>query len=301
MTTTPVNGSPTHALTKLVDLDTQPKRERKLVIVPFGPFGSGKTRFAVTAPGPLGVIPLNSKCRATVENVRDREFPGKKIYFPEQQLIRHGNAMALALMKPKCVETQQAFNNIVVGVEAPKCCQQHYYRWHVNRVKDAAWTMAADPRINTIIFDDTTILYDDIMFAHFGRNNQVSDKRTAYAAPNREMVEIILGTSVNKNVILLAKSKAVYVNDKKTDKHQIAGYADVGFDSNVILYMHRDEKTNDFYADVQLCQERASLNGDAGKELMKNDDINFAYLAAKVFGDDDNFLELFMEYTEKCQ
>jgi len=305
MTTTPVNGSgagkPTHKTIELVEIGTQPNQEKLFTVVAFGLYGTGKTRFAVTFPGPLGVIALNSKCRATMENVRDAEFPGKKIYFPKQDLIRHAKPMQLAMMKPRCTEDQRAFNQVIVGIDEPACCTQHYYRWHMNRVKDAVFTMTEDPRVKTIIIDDCTIMYDDILFANFGRNNQISDKRTSYAVPNREMVEIITAASARKHTVLLAKGKYAYVNDKRTNQVVIEGYEKVGFDSTVILHMRRDEKTNDFYADVQLCQERASLNGDAGKELLTNDEINFATLAAKIFGNDDNFLEVFMEYQEKCQ
>ena len=304
MTTTPVNGSGNlaHKTVDLVDLSTLPRGEKKLTIVPFGLFGSGKTRFAATAPGPIGVIPLNSKCRATIENIWRKDFPSKKFIFPKQDLIRHAKAMQIATLKPKCVEDSNAFGKIQLnaGVE-PVCCAMHYYRWHVDRVKDSIWTMAASPLIETIVIDDCTVLYEDILFANFGRTNQLSTQRTVYAGPNREMAEIINSAKDKKHLILLSQAKPEYVNDKRTDKYKIDGCSKLGFDTTVILYMYRDQKTNDFYADVQLCQENASLNGDAGLRLLANDEINFATLAAKIFADDDNFLEVYMEYQEKCQ
>ena len=54
MTTTPVNGSPTHKAVELVDITTQPNQEKIFTVVAFGLYGTGKTRFAIELARLLG-------------------------------------------------------------------------------------------------------------------------------------------------------------------------------------------------------------------------------------------------------
>ncbi len=118
----------TTSIRKTVDLS--------LVIGLYGPQGSGKTRFAATAPDPIGVIPLDRKCRYTIAKTME-EF-GKVVVMPEQDFIRHENPMKLSLMSVDQAKT--------------------YYKEHVHRVMDATFRLAANRDIRTIAIDSASQL-----------------------------------------------------------------------------------------------------------------------------------------------
>jgi len=285
MVTTAPKTIPLHKPVDLVDISSTEPAPRKLSVVPFGEGGRGKTRFILTAPGPIGVIPLNRKCRPTIENFMSSVCPGKKIYFPKQDLIRHGNPMKTAMMDPYCE------NKLVkVGVSEPACCARHYYRWHVNRVKDAVWTMAENPDIRTIAIDDGTQLYEDILYAHYGRANRISDEKTVYGPPNQEMIDIINSID-HKHLIFPHQAKDEYKGKTATGRDTVKGFKEVGYYVSVLAEFTRDDAKQDFHLSVRMCQENAGLHGDGGRNLLKNDDISFLNLAIKIFGEDVDYAE----------
>lgn len=272
---------PVHKPAELVEVGAP--HAQKLHIASFGDGGVGKTRFGVTAPG-LGVIPLNGKCRATVERARAELSPDKRIWFPKTDLLRHANPMRLAMMEPYC-EIKK-----VVGVEAPACCARHYYRWHVNRVKDAVWTMAEHPDIRTIMIDDCTQLYEDILYAHYGRANRISEDKTVYGPPNQEMIDLI-NTLQDVHLILVHQAKDEYKGKVATGRDTVKGFREVGFYVNTLVEFSRDLVKQQFQLSVRLCQDNASLHGDRGKNLLTDDNITFADLAMKIFGDSTDVME----------
>ena len=273
---------PTHKPAELVEVGEP--HQQKLHIASFGMGGCGKTRYGVTAPG-LGVIPLNGKCRATVERARQELCPDKKIWFPKTDLLRHANPMALAMMEPYCENKM-----VRVGIDAPKCCARHYYRWHVNRVKDAIWTMAEHPEIKTIMIDDCTQLYEDILYAHYGRANRISEDKTVYGPPNQEMIDLI-NSLQDVHLILVHQAKDEYKGKTATGRDTVKGFREVGFYVNVLVEFARDEVKQTFTMSVRLCQDNAGLHGDGGKNLLKDDDITFLNLALKIFGEDIDYSE----------
>ena len=273
---------PTHKPAELIEVGEP--RAQKLHIACFGEGGAGKTRFGVTAPG-LGVIPLNGKCRATVEKEHQLLCPGSRILWPKQDLLRHANPMQLAMMEPYCENKM-----VRVGVDAPKCCARHYYRWHVNRVKDAIWTMAEHPAIKTIMIDDGTQLYEDILYAHYGRANRISEDRTVYGPPNQEMIDLI-NSLQDVHLIIVHQSKDEYKGKTATGRDTLKGFREIGFYVNVLVEFARDEVKQSFFMNVRLCQDNANLHGDGGKRILKDNDITFANLALKIFGEDIDLLE----------
>lgn len=280
-----VKSLPTHKPVELVDISTLTPAPRKLSIVPFGEGGTGKTRLILTCPGAIGIVPLNRKCRPTVEAFRGIVCPGKKIYFPKDELMRHANPMALAMMEPYCEN-----KTVRIGVEAPKCCARHYYRWHVNRVKDAVWTMAENPAIQTIAIDDGTQLYEDILYAHYGRANRISEDKTVYGPPNQEMIDLINSID-HKHLVIPHQAKDEYKGKTATGRDTVKGFREVGYYVSILAEMTRDVKKQEFALSCRMCQENAGLHGDAGDRMLKDDDISFLSLAMKIFGDDIDLSE----------
>jgi hypothetical protein len=263
-----------------------PKSPEYLSLGIFGDRGVGKTRLLCTAPGAVGIVPLNGKCRPTIERAAAELCPDKKIYFPAQDLIRHARPMELAMLNPDCENRK-----LVIGIPAPMCCARHYYRWHVNRVKDALWTLAEKPDIRTLCIDDGTQLYEDILYAHYGRANRISDKKTAYGPVNTEMIEIINSVKNQKHLIIVNQAKEEYRGEVGTGRDTVSGFKSLGFHMSVMAEMERDPKSGTFYLSVRSCQEKASLYGDGGSKLLKNDDITFLDLAMKIFGDEIDITE----------
>ncbi len=274
---------PVHKPADLVEIGSVPHAQ-KLHIATFGDGGMGKTRFGVTAPG-LGVIPLNGKCRATVERAHAELCPENKIWFPKTDLLRHANPMRLAMMEPFCEN-----KTVKVGIDAPACCARHYYRWHVNRVKDAVWTMAEHPAIQTIMIDDCTQLYEDILYAHYGRANRISEDKTVYGPVNQEMIDLI-NSLQGVHLILVHQAKDEYKGKTATGRDTVKGFREVGFYVNVLAEFTRDAAKQTFALNVRLCQDNASLHGDRGKALLKDDEITFTNLAMAIFGDDIDLTE----------
>ena len=274
---------PIHKPAELVEVGEP--RAQKLHVASFGDGGTGKSRFICTAPGPIGVLPLNGKCRATVERCRYELYPDKKIYFPKQDLLRHVNPMKLAMLNPYCENAA-----VKIGINAPECCARHYYRWHVNREKDAFWTMVENKEIRTIAIDDGSAIYDDILFAIYGRNNRISADKTAYGPVNQELIELIYSAS-EKHLIITHQSKDEYKGPTATGRDTVKGFKEIGFHVNVLAEFARDPKKQAFFLNVRMCQDNAALHGDGGMNLLKDDEITFANLAMKIFGDDIDLLE----------
>lgn len=286
MITTPAKNIPTHKPVPLVDISSSAPSARKLSVAGFGDGGRGKTRFILTAPGAVGVVPLNRKCRPTIENYKAEVCPGKKIYFPKANLIRHANPMAIAMLDPYCEN-----KTVIVGADAPPvCCARHYYRWHVNRVKDAIWTMSENDEIRTIAIDDGTQLYEDILYAHYGRANRISNEKTAYGPPNQEFIDL-LNTIDHKHLIVVNQAKEEYKGDKALGRDTVKGFKEIGYYVSVLAEFTRDDLKKDFYLSVRMCQENAGLHGDGGRNLLKNDEITFLDLAMKVFGEEIDLTE----------
>ena len=245
-------------------------QRENLAICNFGDSGTGKTRLIATAPGPVGVIPLDRKTRATVERVRKDLFPDKKILFPREDFIRHGEPMKLAMMSPD---------------ESIK-----YYRTHVNKVKDAAYSLAERKDIKTIAIDSGSQLWEDILFANYGRNQKIMPRDRGSA--NQEMKDF-LNSIQNKHLIITHRSREMWVNDKPSGEFDVAGFNDIGYYVNLLIEHRLRQKPKkgdgNFQVRVKMCQARAGLMFDDRDEIESLTDelITFQNIAVAVYPDSD--------------
>lgn len=235
----------------------------RLAICNFGEHGTGKTRLIATAPD-VGVIPLDRKTRGTIERVRKEISPNSQIWFPKADYIRHEDPMALAMLPPE---------------ESMK-----YYRKHVNKIKDACWTLA-DPKhpCRTIAIDSGSQLWEDILFANYGRNQKIMPRDRGSA--NQEMKDL-LNSIQGKHLIVTHRSKEVWKNDKPTGRNDVAGFADIGYYCNVLVEHERNERSGEFSLSARMCQANAGLHGDAGRKMLIDSEITFLGLVMKVYGED---------------
>lgn len=240
-----------------------PKADDQLAIAVFGEQGSGKTRFAITAPDPIGFIPLDRKSRKTVDKIaKDLD---KTVVMPDKDYIRVAEPMRLSVMKPDAAKV--------------------YYRQHVDAVKHAAFTLAAHADIKTIVVDTGTQLWEDILFAHFGRTDRIMPRDRGPA--NQEMIDFLNALS-HKNLIITHKAKEIWKSDKPTGKYELAGFPHIGYHVNTMIEFVCDQnkkidESDRFYINVLLCQDNPDIQGPNGNKLITDEMISFDVLSMFIF------------------
>lgn len=295
----------------LVEADLDSYQE-PLVVGLFGAPGSGKSRLLGTAPGAIGLIPTESKARQTVLKIA-KEF-GKKVILPaidgvETSLIRTANPMMLASLPQSCIvigdalhknmspgaiqdEMQEIAASITVTSPHPTCCQRHYYRWHVNRVKHVAYCMLADSRIRTIGIDTFGTFVDDVSMANYGITGVIDPKEFGFA-PREDMVKEIrefMNNMSQKNLVLTHHQKDVWKDGKPTNKQQVDGkFNKIGHYTSVMAQMVRNDKAGEddptYVMKIHDCQANAEIIGD---DLLTDENITFQNLAMCVYPDSDD-------------
>lgn len=238
----------------------------KLALCNYGAPGTGKTRFLVTAPGPIGVIPLDRKARGTIERARLELCPDKQIIFPKQDFIRHENPLQLTLMNPEESKT--------------------YYRQHVNAIKRATYTLAEmpDSKCKTIAIDSGSQLFEDIFYANYGRNLKIMPRDRGDS--NQEMRDF-LNSLQHKHLIITHRASEIWRGpegkEKPTGEFKHKGWTEIGYYVNVLVENARNEGDGEFVMNVAMCQANASLHGDSGQKVLTGDAITFQMLAMLIF------------------
>lgn len=281
--------------------------QEPLVISTYGGPGSGKSRLAGTAPGAIGLIPTERKSRQTV--LRTAAEFGRKVIVPEIDLIRTDNPMLLGMMAQSCVvvgddkhknwtpgqiqdEMQRLSALIKLDSARPSCCQRHYFRWHVQRVKSVAFRMADDPSIRTIVIDTFGALVDDISYANYGITGVIDPKEFGFA-PREDMnkeVREFLNCISHKNLVLTHHSSDVWKDGKPTNQTKpMSAFSKIGHYTSVMLEQVRNDKVagdgaGRYVCRVKDCQANASI---IGLDLLMDEDVSFATLAQQVYPESD--------------
>lgn len=265
---------------------TNPAADDAIALAIYGDRGSGKTRFACTAPGPIGFIPLERKSRRTITKMVE-ELGGTdavQVVIPKQDFVRLANPMKAASLPVECKG-----RNVTVDITKPQstydCCSRHYYRWHVDTVKHAIFELYGHPQIRTIVIDSGTQLWEDMLFAEFGRSQRIMPRDRG--AVNQEMTDLLNAVS-GKHLIITHHSSQVWKNDKPTDQTDVKGFAHIGYHVNGIVEFVLDEKKGSeddgrFYINVPICQSNPDIQGRDGKRLLMDWEITFANLAEKMY------------------
>lgn len=261
---------------KISGYSSNPPADDAIALAIFGEKGSGKTRFACTAPSPIGFIPLERKSRRTV--AKWAETLDKQILMPDQDFIRVANPMQIASLKVDCSKSL----TVDCAKPQPVCCSKHYYRWHVDTIKRAAFELYNHPDINSIVLDSGTQLWEDMLFAEFGRSQRIMPRDRG--AVNQEMTDLLNALS-GKHLIITHHSTEIWKNDKPTGNCDAKGFSHIGYHvSGMVELVNDPNKGMDddgrFYINVPLCQENPDIQGKAGKKLLMDWDITFQNLAA---------------------
>jgi hypothetical protein len=152
----------------------------------------------------------------------------------------------------------------------------------VDRFKHAAFRLLDMPEVRTIVIDSGTHLYEDMLFACYGRDEKIMplDRKVV----NREMREF-LAVLAQKHLIITHESKEVWRLDRPTGRHEATGWKHIGYFASIELEMEFDPAAEDgpFFLSVRKCQENVTLVGR--ERLLRNGDITFANVAALVWPD----------------
>ncbi len=224
----------------------------------FGSEGSGKTRLAATAPGPIGLLALDKKSKRTFVEIAGEL--GRKVIVNTKPIMTDREAVEIAMTEG---DSQAGLAKI-----------KTLYTDVVKRVFDLGMKFAEHPDIASVVVDTNSQFFDWILFSHFGRRNQIQP--TSRGAANQDMIDFV-NAMRSKNLVLIHRSKEMWKATGATDKEgkpvkepsgkfEQDGFKNIGafLTLNVELTSKRikTEKLEDkFRVKVVTCQSRAMLEG----------------------------------------
>ena len=179
--------------------DLRPKR--RLISVDIGHPGSGKTDWALrTSPEPIFYINLDPNGEEIAKKIILET--GRRIYIARVEFTRDMSESAAKAEWAKC---EKIIDNALKFNEG------------------------------TMVLDTATEADELWRVAHFGKLEQVSQYK--YGERNKFWKGFFNDCFTgDMSVILLHKLKALYVNDKRTDKFEISGWNGMEFEAQCVLY-----------------------------------------------------------------
>jgi len=286
----------------LVEISANGERyQEPLILTTFGNEGGGKSRLIGTAPGDIGLIPMETKSRQSVLDAA-AQF-GRRVIAPERDLIRVHDPILISMLPAACVtedkfkgmrpedavkaasrEMEALSKTIKLDGVQPDCCAQHYYRWHINRIKSVAFRMAAMESIRTIGIDTFGQFVEDMLFANYGRTDRIMplDKKSF----NQEVRDFLNAIS-HKNLILTHHAAQVWADNKPTSRWKPASsFSKIGHYTSVAVRQERNKNPREGEPTYTLscldCQANASL---IGCDLLYDADIIFKNISEMVYPD----------------
>jgi len=214
----------------------------RLVIAVQGRPKRGKTHFSLSAPGPIAVFDTDEG----LEGVTTK-FPGKVVHRMDVTLFADQDP------------SQKEFERVI-----------------------EAWNdLLSSSSVKSIVSDSATDLYELARMAAFGKLESV---RARNYGPVHAIFRRIYRSSLSgeKNVILIHKVKAAYVNDVKTNKFELSGFSETASWAQLIVEMFRPGDNFDYPDDFGLTvldsRHKPELNGQVFVGPM----ASFPFLASQV-------------------
>jgi len=252
----------------------QIEKKADRIIAVYGLPGAGKTRFCATAPGPIGMIPLDGKTRFTISKTM-AEWGRDDIYWPEKDFIRHQNPIAAATMTPD---------------QAKK-----YYGGYMAQMMELAYRLAESKDIATICIDSASSLWNAILFHHYGRLNQIQPFQRQPA--NQDFIDMIHHLS-SKNLILTQQATESWAGSgsdaKPTGRYKPSGFPHLGFHVTALVEMRKNTAWNEsnggspgkpwkWSLSIVECQNMPVLEGPMGIDALADDGITWDSLMALLY------------------
>ena len=252
---------------------------KSLVVSVQGEDKAGKSRFWMTAPGPILVIDLDQRMNDTIQ-----EFQKAKEIFIIQPKINRAS-----LIKAKIVSQNERTKG-PTRVSDPSWLKEIKKAW--SDVVDAV-EAAADEGVRTLAVDTADDLWELCRLASFGGR---LDKIQAmeYGPVNMEYEQFVKAARrLGLNVVLTHKVKAEYktVNPKAENPKQVAtggtvraGYSKTGNLCDLSLSLRHDAESKEFFAKVLKCGHNPDWVGEefGWDEELDMSQVEFPFIAAAV-------------------
>jgi hypothetical protein len=238
---------------------------KNVVLAVCGQEKSGKSHFALSAPGPIAIMNIDIGLDGVACKFQDAKPLLQCIINIPQQIGKR--------------------NPEVVKAAALKSMAKFYTNYEL---------ALKSKSVRTIVIDNSTSLWEIMLLSHFGKTVQIPQHLRTL--PNLEMAELVrrplVDRDCDKNVIHLLQMRKEYKADNWTGKFEWAGYNKMGYLVQTLLQTERD-KVNDFWLRVLDSRHRPELNGVAWRMGSPREDnpldcgpfSPFAYVAAEIFED----------------
>jgi hypothetical protein len=222
-----ISGAPVNKLDAFAHY--QPKTVRRECISVEGREKKGKTRFALTAPGPMVFFNLDYGLDRVNPHLQFPDLDLRVVDVPSVAKDGHPDTIADEALK--------------------------VWQWlklqHINALDSA----------RTVVYDSFTEVWELIRLARFGKLTQVSPQH--YGPLNREFHDFIREYSTRSaNLILLHKVMPEFENRSNMERK---GFSHIGFAVDDFVRVERDD-TGQFYVEVIESGNNSALKGKIFKE-----------------------------------
>ncbi len=238
---------------------------------------TGKTRFALTAPAPLGILALD---RNTMNMAIKAQKVGKEVHVAD---FVDANVKTNPLAKWVIPQREEAGKPLA----KQEAADRKFYEGRWEAIGDAYYKLVKESSIRTIILDTASQAYDDIRLARFGKVAGVMARD--YGPIFAELRDMILAAKCN--LFAVHRLAPNYIKNEWDGKsYKAKGYSGAAFDCQLTLRHESalitdpEDKTKKkpFYkATIMNCSDDGSL---MGLEL-SDDDCNFQTLAQIIHPD----------------
>lgn len=229
---------------KAMGFDDERKEEpRRLITCLSGREKTGKTHFALTAPGPIFFINIDIGTEGVVGKFQDQ---GKQI--------------------------------LMYDVRVPKTATKEIYvpMWeNLKTVFQKVYTAHS----GSVVVDTDTEVYELARLAKFGKLSQVMPQN--YTEVNNEYREVLrLAYDSPMNSIFIHKMKPKYINNARTNDYEPSGFGDMEYNSqiNVICYREDGESGPEFSCFIKDCRQNPNIGG----QVLRGPLCNFEFLLGLV-------------------
>jgi len=197
----------------------QPPSTRRVVVCSRGLDKRGKTHWAMTAPGPMAIVALDTGTKEVAN-----KFLGNKDLICAYYRV------------------SGPYNDRTAAQEAAE------KEW--NAVKTSIVTAIQHPKLRTLVVDTGTELWELLRLAWFGKLDHVMPQH--YGPVNREMRDLVKGAYERDdlNVVWVHKVKKQYVQNKKGEDswngtYEMAGFGDMPYLADITIEHYWRNATED--------------------------------------------------------
>jgi len=274
------------------------------IIANFGLEGGGKTRFPLTGPEVVAILPLERKSYFTIDKMAKEA--GKRIFRPSNPdaLIVNPRKvdMLVAEEESKCAKlgAEERQNRVQAVVKG-------YFRDHLNRVNDAMYALLDHADVRVLCVDTFGQYTSHVRLALYGYEDKlirVAGKLVrSFGEMNQELIDLLNSFSrYGKHVVLCHKAKDEYEgrgdNSKATGKLTWEGFKYLGNHTNAVIEHEvnskwdpnsSDEKKSGWHwrVNIRRCQRNPELEGPIGIGVLADEMITFAGLVQTIDPDAD--------------